>query len=495
METSWLRELRSPPGEGPFLGGNRQLDAGFRLLRRDRTILTLTLIGALALTAISIGFFYLDGQSGPLARDGDRIFRQLLFGSASLAVMLLMSLSVACAADARVDGAPGGIRLVLGEVRERLAALLGWWAISLVAFIGLGLGAYALFNPLAAFLAVNALWGIGTFFVVSAMAIEGGGTISALTLGLRLLRASWGRVLVALLLLACLYFFVSIPVVMLVRAGADRYPHDHASGLWLYFGGLALFYLTATATIAARESFALIRARDVLDDLPGEPKPREPREWRRMSLRRVVFGAIGLVALLFVAGAIFGRGKHRDSSSISLRQPITTVPRVPSGATPGSRADHPGHPAASRRTFEARPTGEWVATGHVLTANRVNGLSVGEVLHRRWRFVTSCAGGPCRSWLLRTSSTGIQSSPLRFRPHNYLAEFGNRGSTCEVRPGWFSTFSVTFSIWWTKHRTQLVAEEMGGFNGGPACPYAGERIRWTAHPLYGAAPGSNQELL
>ncbi|MBS1886633.1 MAG: hypothetical protein JSU06_05520 [Actinobacteria bacterium] len=63
METSWLRELRSPAGEGQFRGANRQLTAGFRLLRRDHTILILTLIGALALTAISIGIFYLDGRA------------------------------------------------------------------------------------------------------------------------------------------------------------------------------------------------------------------------------------------------------------------------------------------------------------------------------------------------------------------------------------------------------------------------------------------------
>jgi hypothetical protein len=141
--------------------------------------------------------------------------------------------------------------------------------------------------------------------------------------------------------------------------------------------------------------------------------------------------------------------------------------------------------AASRRTFETRPTGEWVATGHVLTAERVANRSVGEVLHRRWRFETRCTGGACQTYLLRTSSTGVQSSPLRFLPHNYLAEFGNLGTTCEARPGYFKSFSVTFSIWWTKYRSQLVAEEMGGFVGGPRCRYAGERIRWTAHRRYG----------
>lgn len=175
--------------------------------------------------------------------------------------------------------------------------------------------------------------------------------------------------------------------------------------------------------------------------------------------------------------------KFGSRPDIQLPDPDTVVDGpLDSSAAPQQRP--PGHPAASRRTFETRPTGEWVATGHVRSAERRIGLSAGEVLHRRWRFETRCTDGACQTYFLRTSSTGVQSSPLRFRPHNYLAEFGNLGTTCEVRPGYFRSFSVTFSIWWTKHHSQLVAEEMGGINGDPEC-HAGERIRWTAHRLSG----------
>lgn len=157
------------------------------------------------------------------------------------------------------------------------------------------------------------------------------------------------------------------------------------------------------------------------------------------------------------------------------------------GGAAGRQLRHSTGATHSGRAFETRPTGEWVATGHVLTATRVANRSVGEVLHRRWRFRTSCSGGSCQTYLLRTTSTGIQSSPLRFFPHTYLAEFGNLGTTCRVRPGYVRSFGVTFSIWWTRHRTQLVAEEMGGFSGGPSCRYAGERIRWTARRSSGIA--------
>ncbi len=104
-------------------------------------------------------------------------------------------------------------------------------------------------------------------------------------------------------------------------------------------------------------------------------------------------------------------------------------------------------------------------------------------------------GGRCQTYLLRTTSTGIQRSPLRLRRYNYLAEFGNIGSTCEARLGYLRSFGVTFSIWWTKHQSQLVAEEMGGFFGGPKCRYAGERIRWTAHRRHGHPPEDTEEVL
>jgi hypothetical protein len=150
--------------------------------------------------------------------------------------------------------------------------------------------------------------------------------------------------------------------------------------------------------------------------------------------------------------------------------------------------------AAVRREFRERPRGEWEAVGHVLTATDVDGRSVGDVLRRRWRFDTTCGAGSCRTYLLRTSSTGVQSSPLRTRADNYLAEFGNLGSTCEVRPGYYASFGVTFSIWWSKDRSRLIAEEMGGAVD-PRCGYYGERIRWVARRVYDGASESAPQVL
>jgi hypothetical protein len=314
MDT-WLRELRSPPGEGPFRGASRQVDAGFRLLRRDRTILALTLLGAAALAGMWIGFFYLQRESGPLGRDADRVFRFLVFGAASIGVTLLLSLSVACAADARIDGAAGGIRLALAEVRERLPALLGWWAISVVLWAGLALMPSVPISPLLAALLIAAIWGLTTIFVVPTMAIEGSGLGTALSGGLRLLRARWGRALIGILLLACFLFFASIPGTTLLEAGARRNSIDRDSGRWLYFGGLALFYLAFAVTLAAREGFALVLARNALGDLPGEPAQPKPRRRGWVIFRRVALGVFGLLIALGILGAILRHRRQAEPAS------------------------------------------------------------------------------------------------------------------------------------------------------------------------------------
>lgn len=196
------------------------------------------------------------------------------------------------------------------------------------------------------------------------------------------------------------------------------------------------------------------------------------------ALAKIMAVIVGVVG--FVSG-----GPAHDAGPAARP---ASVPTIPGFWTPARRAE-------ARHVYATRPTGEWVAVGRVLSATRVDGRHVGEVLRRRWRFETVCTGGDCRYYLLRTSSTGIESSVVRFMPHTLLAEFGNFGTTCETRPGWSWSFSVTFSIWWTKHRSQLVAEEMGGLEGRPGCPYAGERIRWTAHRRYGNSSEGAEEVL
>lgn len=191
-----------------------------------------------------------------------------------------------------------------------------------------------------------------------------------------------------------------------------------------------------------------------------------------------------ILALLLVVGG----GGAASSGDVGQRDD----PGQSAGAVAHVR---PTLPTEARRTFRERPSGEWVATGRVLTADHALGRSVGEVLKRRWRFETECAGGACRMYFLRTSSTGVQSSLLRLHRGIYLGGFDRLPSDCEVRPGLFATYGVNFSIWWSKDRSHLIAEEMGGFFDDPRCGDAGERIRWTARRRYGGHSEGSDEVL
>lgn len=314
MET-WLQELRSPSGEGPVRGADRQVRAGFRLLNRDRTIRALVALGTLALTGLWVAFYFLARETGPLDREADRVFRQLLYWAASVGVSLLLSLAVACAADARIDGGSDP-RLLLEDVRRRLPALLCWWLISIGAWFGLGLAAGQVMQPLLALLTVALLLGVGTFFVIPAIAIGDGRPLETLGTALRLLRARWGRALAGLVIIGFLYGLALTAAGFVLRAGIDRHSQGRDENLWIVVGALALGYLGYAIATAARESFAVILARDALGDLPGEPAPARPRRRRWVLVKQIAAVLLCLVVLLGILGAIFGHhGRSARGSS------------------------------------------------------------------------------------------------------------------------------------------------------------------------------------
>jgi hypothetical protein len=116
-------------------------------------------------------------------------------------------------------------------------------------------------------------------------------------------------------MLGCFLFLTWVAAGFAMKAGADRYPRDHQEGLWIYFGALSLGYLGYAVTVAAREGFALILAREALGDLPGEPGAAKPQRRGWVIARRIALGILGLVVLLGVLGAIFGHGKQSEPAA------------------------------------------------------------------------------------------------------------------------------------------------------------------------------------
>src|ERR1700753_952148 len=136
MDT-WLREIRSPPGEGPVRGGDRQVRAAFRMVNRDPLIKRLILLETLALTGLWVAFYLLRRQAGSLDREADAVFQLWLYWAASIGVSLVFSVAVACTVDVKIDGLGSDLRLVLGDIRERLPGLPGWGLVSMGGWVRL----------------------------------------------------------------------------------------------------------------------------------------------------------------------------------------------------------------------------------------------------------------------------------------------------------------------------------------------------------------------
>lgn len=369
MET-WLGELRSPTGEGPLRGADRQVRAAFRLVNRDPAIKRLIGFEALALTALWVGFFLLERQTGSLGREADRVFQQWLYWAASIGVSLVISVAIACAVDMKIDGVGADLPMVLAEMRKRLPTLFCWWLISMGASVVLGFALRAVTRPGLAALALAVLWGVGTLFVVPAIALQNGGPLEALGEACRLLRARWGRALVGVFAIGIFFGLGLIASGFLLRATAEGHPRSSGESVWRFAGPLALLYLAYALTSATREGFAVILARDALGDLPGEPAAAKPGRRASTILKRVAIGAVALAVGLLILGAILGH--HRSNTQPA--DPQTYVPTTPPTHVADDSAASFAYPIRDPDARRLRPGAPVVLAGR--TIGRVSMIHV-----------------------------------------------------------------------------------------------------------------------
>jgi hypothetical protein len=333
-------------------GGERQARAAFRLVNRDPTVKRLVAIEALALTGIWVFFVLLRQQSGSSERDVDQLVEGWVYWVAALGIATATSVAIACAVDAKIDGVAGDLGMAFGEVRRRLPAVLGWWLITVVGVVASGYGAMAVMRPLVALFVVTVVWSVGSIFVVPAIALQGGGPLASIGEAARLLRARWGRTLAGLFVIQFLFGLLFIAWAFALRAAIVGHDAGGAEELWRFGGPLLLFYLLYGLMSATRIGLAVILARDALGDLPGEP----PAVKRTRTVRRVVFGTLGLAAVAIVVGAlVFGPHSNRRSTTSQIYVPAATAPAprpVVSSTTsfatplrePQARRLHPGAP-------------------------------------------------------------------------------------------------------------------------------------------------------
>lgn len=477
MDT-WLRELRSPAGEGPLRGADRQVRAAFRLVNGNPATRRLIALEALALTGLWVAFFLLGRETGSLDREADRIFRQWLYWAASIGISMIFSLAVACAVDIGIDGIGGDLSMAFGEMRRRLPALLGWWLISMGGSIAVSLGVRAVARPGLAALAVAVLWGVGGLFVVPAIALREGGLLEAVGEALRLLRARWRWALAGVLVIGFFFGLACIACGFLLRATAAGHPRGAGESLWRIAGPLALLYVAYAWMNATREGFAVILARDVLGDLPGEAPVPKPRR-RARTFKRVVVGVLALAIGLLILGAIFGR--HHPNSQLS------------------AGANDPRSMGPANRLL---PAGEWEATGIKLTG--VPGYTnepAGTVLYRPWTFVRDCRHS-CRILFFRQTLYGPSVTKLvQIGRDRYVASFPGVRVPCAYQ-GTYTGSRRSFGLSHDRYRLygklsgdELRATEWQRESGCyPQEPEPPEVTRWRAVRSDPQARGRQQSL-
>lgn len=322
---AWINELRPYPGEGRWGAGWRLAKSAWRLLRTEPALRALALLQAL-LIAVVVG--------GQIAVDDFR----LGFGGGNLALPLLchglgafgttyLMFALVRAADAAIDGLPMGLGEALAEPREDLSAVLGWGLIALVASLAIWLLGAEI--GLASIL-LGFAWYLLSSFAIPAMAFEGLSPGAALAESLRTFRWRGRTALAGLLGLAIFGVLATLVPGYIFEHAAAIQNTGGGTNHALAITGIALLALIYSATLASRETFALILLREDLDDLPGGVYSG-PRRRRRTKVLRFAAGCLAVLALLVAASALTEDDRRVNEASAAPGATFETVVANPAG--------------------------------------------------------------------------------------------------------------------------------------------------------------------
>jgi hypothetical protein len=345
----------APPGpygkEGKIGRGWRLTKVAWNLIRRDRTMLTLALIGIGSVTFFTILIFALGGYfSHPHHASGGHLgLIALIALYPSILVGVFFNVALACAASAAFDGeqmsAGEAIRMAWGK-RWRIAA---WSLVSAV--IGVIVSEIANRLPggtkLVGWLA-GAAWGLATIFVVPILAMEGIGALSAVKRSAGLVRSRWGEGLTGNLAIGAWSVLVAIPAGLTLGIGAAVAKTRPGAGLVLVAIGLIALVALSTVVAATRQVFAVALFRYAIDAPIGTFSPADLEnpftggkagEKRKSWILRIGVPFLALFAILGIVVALVN--PHREAVNtgsagaegyFSLYHSVGNEPHLPPGA-------------------------------------------------------------------------------------------------------------------------------------------------------------------
>lgn len=233
--------------ESKISRGWRLTLAAWRLMRRDRTMIVLALIGTLCALAGAALMLDVGGVFSPGHHSrGHFAGVALLFLYPLTFVSVFLNVALTAAAAATLEGRQMGVGGALGEAWKRVGRIAGWSLLSAVvgALINQVVSRIPGGGRVVAWL-FGAAWALGTIFAIPLLVIEEAGPVEALRGSATMIRSKWGEGLTGLVSISAWTVVAMIPLVFLFMIGLSVRTQEaltQRSGI-----GIALIVLSAVA--------------------------------------------------------------------------------------------------------------------------------------------------------------------------------------------------------------------------------------------------------
>ena len=247
--------------EGRIARSWRLTRTAWGLVRRDRAMLTLALLGLTSALIWLVVFALVGGYSNSGNNQGKVLLAMLIALYPSTFLSVFFNVALASAASAAIDGSRLSFSEALGKSWERVGKIALWSLFA--AGVGAVLAELSSRLPgggrIAAWL-VGAAWGLATLFVVPILATEAPtpGPITAVRQSVGVIRKRWGEGISGTITISAWTIFIALPAGLLLGIGFAVIGHGSvATGAALVaLGGLLLFGVMAISS-AVQQVFSL----------------------------------------------------------------------------------------------------------------------------------------------------------------------------------------------------------------------------------------------
>jgi hypothetical protein len=284
---SSTRQYLAPAGESRTARSWRLTRTAFALLRRDRTMAIIALLGAVFTIVATFAIFDLAGWLDDPGRTGRLLLLYAIFSWPTTFVTTFLNVALAAAADARLDGRRLTVREALGVSVARIGPIAGW---SLLATgVGILLQQLAERIPVGGRIAswlLGVAWGLVTFFAIPLLALEGCSPTGSVRRSSRLIRERWGEGVGGTVLIGAWALPLFAVAGALIGIGTDA---DGQARVTVLATGVGIMCVAIALVTAARQVFAVALYRYATDGTArggfAEVDLRAP-----FSARRRLFG-------------------------------------------------------------------------------------------------------------------------------------------------------------------------------------------------------------